>query len=84
MALSYIIGSIFPLIAYFFLPVRTALPFSVVLTFIALVIVGAIKGKLASLNLFRGIVEIVIVGALSAGGGYLLGSVIPHVLGFSA
>ena len=84
MALSYIIGSIFPLIAYFFLPVRTALPFSIVLTFIALVIVGAIKGKLASLNLFRGIVEIVIVGALSAGGGYLLGSVIPHVLGFSA
>jgi len=46
-------------------------------------LLGTIKGKLASLNLFRGIVEIVIVGAVSAGGGYLLGSVIPHVLGFS-
>jgi len=67
----------------FFLPVKTALPFSLVLTFIALVIVGIIKGKLASLNLFRSIVEILIVGGLSAGGGYLLGSVIPQVFGFS-
>jgi VIT1/CCC1 family predicted Fe2+/Mn2+ transporter len=81
MGLSYLIGSIFPLIAYFFLPVPQALPVSLVLTFIALVIVGVIKGKLASMNLFASIVEIVVVGVVSAAGGYVLGNVLPHLFG---
>jgi vacuolar iron transporter family protein len=79
---SYLIGSIFPLIAYFFLPVPEALPVSLVLTFVALVIVGIIKGKLASMNLVMSIVEIVAVGVLSAGGGYILGVWVPHLFGY--
>lgn len=82
MGVSYIIGSIFPLIAYFFLPVPTALPISFVLTLLALVIVGIIKGKLANLELMRSVLEIVVVGTVSAGGGYLLGTIIPHLLGY--
>ena len=82
MGVSYIIGSIFPLIAYFFAPVPVALPISLVLTVVALVIVGVIKGRLASLNLTRSILEVVVVGAVSAGGGYLLGNVIPRLFGF--
>ncbi len=82
MGISYIVGSFFPLIAYFVLPVNRALPVSIVLTFVALVIVGIIKGKLASLNLVRSSLEVVVVGGLSAGGGYLLGVVIPHLLGY--
>jgi VIT1/CCC1 family predicted Fe2+/Mn2+ transporter len=84
MGVSYIIGSIFPLIAYFFLPVGQALPASLLLTFVALLVVGVVKGRLAQLNLVRSVVEITIVGAVSAGGGYLLGSVVPHLLGFNA
>ena len=79
---SYLVGSIFPLIAYFFFPVPVALPISLVLTFIALVIVGIIKGKLASMNLVMSILEIVVVGLVSAGGGYVLGSWLPHVFGY--
>jgi VIT1/CCC1 family predicted Fe2+/Mn2+ transporter len=79
---AYLVGSIFPLIAYFFFPVPVALPISLVLTFIALVVVGIIKGKLASMNLFRSCVEIVVIGALSAGGGYLLGTYIPRLFGY--
>jgi VIT1/CCC1 family predicted Fe2+/Mn2+ transporter len=79
---SYLIGSIFPLIAYFFFPVPVALPISLVLTFIALVAVGVVKGKLASMNLVRSVVEIVVIGILSAGGGYVLGTAIPHLLGY--
>jgi len=79
---SYVVGSIFPLIAYFFLPIPIALPVSFALTLLALVIVGYIKGKLADLNLLRSILEVVIVGAVSAGGGYFLGNVVPHLLGF--
>jgi len=82
MGISYIVGSIFPLVAYFFLPVREAIPASLLLTFVALVIVGYIKGRLASINLVHSIVEIVLVGIVSAGGGYLLGNLIPAWLGF--
>ncbi len=82
MAISYIVGSIFPLIAYFFLPIRVALPASMGLTVVALILIGAIKGKLASLNLVRSVLEVVVVGGVSAGGGYLLGTVLPHLLGF--
>jgi VIT1/CCC1 family predicted Fe2+/Mn2+ transporter len=79
---SYLIGSIFPLIAYFFFKPAMALPISLVLTFIALIAVGYIKGKLASMNLLRSIVEIVLVGVLSAGGGYVLGTYIPRMFGY--
>ena len=79
---AYLVGSIFPLIAYFFFKPIVALPISLVLTFIALVAVGIIKGKLASMNLLRSIVEIVVVGLLSAGGGYVLGTYIPRMFGY--
>jgi len=82
MSVSYLVGSFFPLIAYFFLPVPQALPVSLVLTFVALVIVGIIKGKLASMNLWVSVVEIVVVGTASAAGGYLLGSLVPHLFGY--
>jgi vacuolar iron transporter family protein len=79
---AYLVGSIFPLIAYFFFPVPVALPISLVLTFIALVGVGIIKGKLASMNPVRSVGEIVVIGILSAGGGYVLGLAIPHLFGY--
>jgi vacuolar iron transporter family protein len=82
MGVSYIVGSIFPLIAYFFLPIAAALPVSLVLTVLALVAVGVIKGRLANLNLLRSILEVVVVGGASALGGYLLGTLIPHLFGY--
>jgi VIT1/CCC1 family predicted Fe2+/Mn2+ transporter len=82
MAVSYLVGSFFPLIAYFFLPIPQALPVSIVLTLAALVVVGIIKGKLASMNLWVSILEIVVVGVLSAAGGYILGSLVPHLFGY--
>lgn len=80
--ISYIVGSIFPLIAYFFFPLHVALIVSLVLTIVALVIVGIIKGQLANLNLVRSCAEVVLVGGASALGGYVLGSIAPHLLGF--
>ncbi len=80
MGVSYIVGSVFPLVPYVFLPVPTALPMSIILTIVALVIVGIIKGRLASLNLMRSVLEIVIVGGVSALGGYLLGTALPHII----
>jgi vacuolar iron transporter family protein len=82
MGASYIVASIFPLIAYFFLPIGQAFPVSLALTLVALIVIGVIKGKLVQLNLVRSVGEIVIIGSVSAGGGYLLGAVIPHWLGY--
>jgi vacuolar iron transporter family protein len=79
---SYIVGSFFPLVAYFFLPVRAALPISIVLTLVALVIVGVIKGNLANLKMLVSVLEVVVVGGLSALGGYVLGVLVPHLFGF--
>jgi len=45
MGVSYIVGSIFPLAPYIFVPVRTALPISIAFTIIALIVVGIIKGN---------------------------------------
>lgn len=82
MGISYIIGSIFPLIAYFFLPVAVALPVSLALTVVALIAVGVIRGTLARINLVVSALEIVLVGGASAAGGYLLGVVIPRLFGY--
>jgi VIT1/CCC1 family predicted Fe2+/Mn2+ transporter len=81
-AVSYLVGSFFPLISYLFLPIEQALPVSLFLTFIALVVVGIIKGKLASMNLWVSVFEIVVVGVVSAAGGYILGTLVPHLLGY--
>jgi VIT1/CCC1 family predicted Fe2+/Mn2+ transporter len=82
MGLSYIVGSIFPLLPYFFFPISTAFVLSIALTFVALVVVGIIKGRLAEIDLVRSVLEVVVVGGVSAAGGYLLGTYVPRLLGF--
>ncbi|MDQ2830630.1 MAG: VIT1/CCC1 transporter family protein [Chloroflexota bacterium] len=82
MAAAYIVGSLFPLIAYFIFPIRIALPISIGLTIVALIVVGIIKGKLATLNLWRSTIEVVVIGGASALGGYLLGTYVPHLFGY--
>ena len=79
---SYLLGSVFPLISYFFLPVPVAFPLSLLLTFVALVAIGIIKGRLASMNLVRSVIEIVVIGFVSAGGGFVLGTVVPRLFGY--
>jgi hypothetical protein len=36
----------------------------------------------ASINLYHSVVEIVVIGILSAGGGYVVGTAIPHLFGY--
>ncbi len=81
-ALSYIVASIVPLIAYFFFPVGTAFLVSLGLSFLFLVVLGFVRGKLARMNLVASILEIILVGTVSGLGGYLLGTFLPKLLGF--
>ena len=82
MGSSYLVAAIVPLIAYFFFAVHTAFWVSLGLTFIALVVVGVIKGRLTRMRVLRSVLEIVAVGAVSGLGGYLLGNVVPGLFGY--
>jgi predicted membrane protein (TIGR00267 family) len=82
MGASYLIAAVIPLIAYFFLPIQAAFATSLVLTAVALVAVGLLKGRLARLNLVRSVLEVLLVGAVSGLGGYLLGDYLPRLLGY--
>ena len=80
MGFSYMIASLVPLGPYLFLKVGPALVLSVTLTAVVLMIMGVIKGRLARMSLVRSAAEVVGVGLASAAGGYLLGTLLPHIL----
>ena len=80
--LSYIVASIVPLIAYFFLPTDTAFYVSLGLSFLFLVGLGIVKGKLTKMNMLNSVVGIVIVGTVSGLGGYLLRNFLPKLFGY--
>lgn len=82
MGFSYMVASIVPLIAYFFLPINTAFMTSLALTFVVLIGIGVVRGKLARLNLLKSALEVIAVGVISGFGGYLLGVWLPKLFGF--
>lgn len=81
MGVSYLVASAVPLFPYFFLPLKSAFVLSLIATVVALIIIGYVKGTLAHLNILRSAAEVVVVGAISGLGGYLLGTVLPHLFG---
>ncbi|MGZ4200371.1 MAG: VIT1/CCC1 transporter family protein [Thermoleophilia bacterium] len=81
MGASYLLASLVPLGPYLFLPVRPAFALSVALTILALLVIGTIKGRLARMSIWRSALEVVLIGVASAAGGYLLGTLVPHLIG---
>ena len=72
-AASYIAGGLVPLAPYFFLrPVPTALAGSVVITLLALLVFGYIKGKFTTPRPLRSAWQTVVVGGLAAAAAFLL------------
>jgi len=80
MGLSYLGGSLFPIVPYLLLPLHTALFFSVGLTLAALFGVGAYKSRIAHGKMLRGGLEVMGIGAFSGLAGYALGTLIPILL----
>jgi predicted membrane protein (TIGR00267 family) len=79
---SYLIGSLVPLIPYFVFRIPTALPTSIGLTFLVLAGIGIVRGTLARIGLLRSALEVLAVGVLTGGGGYLLGTLVPRFFGY--
>jgi VIT1/CCC1 family predicted Fe2+/Mn2+ transporter len=75
--ISYVIGGLIPLSAYFLTDsVTKGLESSVVLTLGCLVIFGIVKSKLTGQSLFKGALRVTVVGALAAAAAFVLAKMI--------
>ena len=63
---SYILGGIIPLLPYMVGSPRTALPASVVITLLALLLFGTIKGRVTGSGALRSGLQTVSIGGLAA------------------
>src|SRR3989338_1387021 len=73
--ISAIIGSFIPLIAFFFLPVKSAVIFSLLISALSLFIVGYYKAQVTlGRNRIKQGIEILVIGMVSAFIGYFIGS----------
>lgn len=75
--ISYVIGGLVPLTAYFFTDdTSVGLLYSSITTLICLVIFGLVKSRLTGQPLFKGAMRVTIVGALAAGAAFLIAKLI--------
>jgi len=77
----YALAALIPLWPYFVWRLGVALPISLVATGLALVGLGVVKGRVAGMALVKSGLQVLVVGGASAGIGYLIGKVIPQLLG---
>ena len=81
MGLSYMTTAIIPLFPYFFIKGLEAIGTSILLTLIALFLIGILKAKFALLPYLKSGLQVLLVGAGSGIGGYLLGTILPRIVG---
>lgn len=76
-ALSYVVGGLIPLSPYILLPVaRTALLTSVVVTLLALLVFGYIKGRFTGTRPLRSGLQTALIGGLAAAAAFLIARLI--------
>jgi len=68
-----LIGSIIPIVPFFFLPVGVSMIYSIVISAITLFIAGIIKARITVGNPIKAGFEMMLVGILAALAGYLIG-----------
>jgi predicted membrane protein (TIGR00267 family) len=73
---SAIIGSLIPLMPFFFLPVQTSMILSVVLAAVVLFLVGAYKARIYVGSPGKSGLEMAVIGTLSALVGYVVGALL--------
>ncbi len=80
MGTAFIIGAIIPIMPYFFVEGLTAIGVSVALALGSLFVLGMAKGRLVQRKPILQGLEIMSIGAISAGLGYFLGEIIPRLV----
>jgi VIT1/CCC1 family predicted Fe2+/Mn2+ transporter len=75
--ISYVVGGLIPLTAYFFTPTASeGLVYSSIITLICLMVFGFVKSKLTGQPLFKGAMRVTFVGAMAAGAAFLIAKLI--------
>ena len=70
---SYVIGGLIPLIPYFMIPnTSVALVWSALVTFVALIVFGGVKGRFTGVSIWRSALQTSLIGALAAAVAFLL------------
>ena len=78
-AISYILGGMIPLVPYMLAATASeALLVSVVITLVALLVFGAVKGRLTGAGAVRSGVQTMLIGGLAAGVAYALARALNH------
>jgi predicted membrane protein (TIGR00267 family) len=80
MGVSFVIGSLPPLLPYLLLPASKALPLTIVLSILMLFGLGVGKTRVTKASWLRSGLEVVILGAVAAAVGYGLGEVASALL----
>lgn len=78
--LASLIGSLVPLAPFFFLPVKTGIIISFIVSTIALFVLGASKGKITYGNWKKSGFELAIIGIISAVLSYIIGDLVGKYL----
>src|SRR5579862_1130080 len=73
---TYLGAAVVPLWPYFFFSLNVALVVSLACTLLALLSVGVAKGRVTRLSLLRSGIQVMIVGAVSAGVGFAIGHLV--------
>ena len=81
MALSVMLGAFIPLLPFFFLATTPGLMASIFATIIALFVFGAAKTSYTTRRWFISGLEMMLVGGVAAGAGYLIGSTFQTIFG---
>ncbi len=78
---SAVIGSLIPVLPFFFLDVKSGMAYALILSVITLFIVGSAKAKVTIGSWKKSGLEMVVVGTVAALAGYLIGSLLGVVYG---
>jgi VIT1/CCC1 family predicted Fe2+/Mn2+ transporter len=77
-AVSYVIGGLIPLSAYFFsASAQQGLIYSSIITLICLVVFGLVKSKLTGQPLLKGALRVTLIGAAAAAAAFLIAKSLP-------
>jgi VIT1/CCC1 family predicted Fe2+/Mn2+ transporter len=78
---TYLCAAIIPLWPYFLFSIGTALPISLGCTLVALFTLGVIKGSVARQRLLTAGLQVLLIGGVSAGIGWIIGHVVTKIVG---
>jgi len=81
LAVTFAVAALVPIGPFFFLPVTTAAVTAVVLSAVAMFVLGVVKARFVRTDPLRSGLEIVALVALASIGGYIVGTLLPLALG---